>query len=161
MKKEIVSEKIRWRLRISEEIGYSIVVILCIASMIINVLTIANKIPLGVHVAFPIIALILSLVILILVLCILLNNKYVFGTEHFIQIAGIVTYKVEYKDITVICEQVDKKKLYIKYMQKNGIENCVRLFIDEKQFKNATTLFIKHCNELEVQEIHSLDKNEF
>lgn len=161
MKKEMVSEKIRWRLRISEEIGYSIVVILCIASMIINVLTITNKIPLGVHVAFPIIALILSLVIFILVLCILLNNKYVFGTEHFIQIAGIVTYKVEYKDITAICEQVDKKELYIKYMQKNGIENCVRLFIDEKQFKNATTLFIKHCNELEVQEIHSLDKNEF
>ena len=161
MKKEMVSEKIRWRLRISEEIGYSIVVILCIASMIINVLTIANKIPLGVHVAFPIIALILSLVILILVLCILLNNKYVFGTEHFIQIAGIVTYKVEYKDITAICEQVDKKELYIKYMQKNGIENCVRLFIDEKQFKNATTLFIKHCNELEVQEIQRLDKNEF
>lgn len=161
MKKEMVSEKIRWRLRISEEIGYSIVVILCIASMIINVLTIANKIPLGVHVAFPIIALILSLVILILVLCILLNNKYVFGKEYFIQIAGIVTYKVEYKDITAICEQVDKKELYIKYMQKNGIENCIRLFIDEKQFKNATTLFIKHCNELEVQEIHSLDKNEF
>ena len=94
MKKKMVSEKIRWRLRISEEIGYSIVVILCIASMIINVLTIANKIPLGVHVAFPIIALILSLVILILVLCILLNNKYVFGKEHFIQIAGIVTYKL-------------------------------------------------------------------
>ena len=46
-------------------------------------------------------------------------------------------------------------------MQKNGIENSVRLFIDEKQFKNATTLFIKHCNELEVQEVHSLDKNEF
>lgn len=161
MKKEMVSEKIRWRLRISEEIGYSIVVILCIASMIINVLTITNKIPLGVHVAFPIIALILSLVILILVLCILLNNKYVFGKEHFIQIAGIVTYKVQYKDIIAICEQVDKKELYIKYMQKNGIENCIRLFIDEKQFKNATTLFIKHCNELEVQEIHSLDKNEF
>lgn len=161
MKKEMVSEKIRWRLRISEEIGYSIVVILCIASMIINVLTIANKIPLGVHVAFPIIALILSLVILILVLCILLNNKYVFGAEYFVQIAGIVTYKVQYKDIIAICEQVDKKELYIKYMQKNGIENCVRLFIDEKQFKNATTLFIKHCNELEVQEIHSLDKNEF
>ena len=161
MKKEMVSEKIRWRLRISEEIGYSIVVILCIASMIINVLTITNKIPLGVHVAFPIIALILSLVILILVLCILLNNKYVFETEHFVQIAGIVTYKVQYKDIIAICEQVDKKELYIKYMQKNGIENCIRLFIDEKQFKNATTLFIKHCNELEVQEIHSLDKNEF
>ena len=161
MKKEMVSEKIRWRLRISEEIGYSIVVILCIASMIINVLTITNKIPLGVHVSFPIIALILSLVILILVLCILLNNKYIFGAEHFIQIAGIVTYKVQYKDIIAICEQVDKKELYIKYMQKNGIENCIRLFIDEKQFKNATTLFIKHCNELEVQEIHSLDKNEF
>lgn len=161
MKKEMVSEKIRWRLRISEEIGYSIVVILCIASMIINVLTITNKIPLGVHVAFSIIALILSLVILILVLCILLNNKYVFGAEYFVQIAGIVTYKVQYKDIIAICEQVDKKELYIKYMQKNGIENCIRLFIDEKQFKNATTLFIKHCNELEVQEIHSLDKNEF
>ena len=161
MKKKMVSEKIRWRLRISEEIGYSIVVILCIASMIINVLTITNKIPLGVHVAFPIIALILSLVILILVLCILLNNKYVFGAEYFVQIAGIVTYKVQYKDIIAICEQVDKKELYIKYMQKNGIENCIRLFIDEKQFKNATTLFIKHCNELEVQEIHSLDKNEF
>ena len=99
--------------------------------------------------------------ILILVLCILLNNKYIFGSEHFIQIAGIVTYKVEYKDIIAICEQVDKKELYIKYMQKNGIENSVRLFIDEKQFKNATTLFIKHCNELEVQEVHSLDKNEF
>ena len=161
MKKETINEKIRWRLRISEEIGYSIVVFLCVASMIINILTMANKIPLGVHIAFPIIAFILSLVILILVLCILLNNKYIFGSEHFIQIAGIVTYKVEYKDIIAICEQVDKKELYIKYMQKNGIENSVRLFIDAKQFKNATTLFIKHCNELEVQEVHSLDKNEF